>query len=254
MEIQLVNPIPELKYILCYPSFDEVVFRKRLAEAFMLGLRSIILEGNTEIKGFKVLGKGTTSIVVKGIYYDGKILTTKIRRTDSNRSSVIREAKLLSLANESGVGPRIVSFSRNFLLWEFIDGISLLDFIGLVNKNIRVVGKVLLDLIAQLYRLDLKGITHKELSKPKNHILVTRGLKVFIIDFETASMISGKSNLTQVMSFLFFDKNKASYTLRNLLRINAEDLRKLREMLKIYKHDRKAYGDIINFLRQKIGT
>ena len=223
MEVSLTNPSPILKYVLCYPVFDEKEYSKRLIEAYLLGIRSLILEGKTEIKGIHVIGKGTTSIVVKGKYFDGRIITVKIRRLDSNRDSVIKEAKILLIANRREIGPKLIAFSRNFVLWEFIEGIPLSEIIATI-KDITLLKRILLNLLEQAYRLDLIGVSHKELSEPKNHVLVTKDSKVFILDFETASTSSKKTNLTQLMNLLFFKKGKISYFLRQILNVNNDTM------------------------------
>lgn len=250
MEVSIVNPSPILKYILCYPKFDEEELRKRIIEAYLLGIRSFIFNGGTEIRGINVIGKGTTSIVVRGKYLREKDIAVKIRRLDSNRDSVINEARMLLMANREGIGPKLVTFSRNFLIWEFISGMSLVETI-IIIKNYVSLRKIILDLLKQAYKLDLLGISHKELSRPKDHILVTKDLKVYILDFETASLSSKKSNLTQLMSFLFFRKGKISYLLRSMLKIDDKTLNNIHKLLKEYKYNKKVFIKLIDILKLK---
>jgi len=215
--------------LLCYPLENSKEFRKRLVELKLLGIKSVLPGGKTIINNFPVLGKGTTSIVLKGRYIGNRIVTIKVRRLDSNRPSVIHEARMLRIANMVNVGPKLLTYSRNFIIWEYINGIPLVDFLK-EERDLCQLRSILRELLLQTYRLDKIGLTHLELSRPENHILITKELRPVLIDFETATLHSKKRNLTQVLNFLIFRRKE----IREKLEIQCT-LDELRQELREYK-------------------
>lgn len=227
---------------MCYPAPSLDILKKRLVEAKMMGVRYIFLEGRTEVEGLRVLGKGTTSIVVKALVLRGGLAALKIRRLDSNRPSVISEAMKLKMANSVGVGPRLLAYSRNMIAWEYVEGKALLDsWRELRDENEKA--RIIKDLLVQAYRLDRIGLSHKELSMPKHHILITDDGRPVIIDFESASVRSGKSNLTQIMGFLLKDKDTSAF-----LKRKGAVVATIRELLRQYKRGKCGFGSILREL------
>ncbi len=233
-----IEELSKLLKIICYPSGNFSCFIKRVIELKLLGLKSF-LKGDKKILNFPILGKGTTSIVLKGKYITNKIVTVKIRRVDSNRESVIREAKMLKIANTVNVGPELITFSKNFIIWNFIDGIPLNLFLK-NNLNRDKIRKIIKELMYQAYKLDKIGLVHLELSRPINHILITKEYKPVIIDFETASIVSSKKNLSQILNFLLFSEKN----MRKTLGLNIP-LYTLRKILHEYKSNPTRYFDKI---------
>ena len=220
--------------VLSYPSPSIEIMRMRLVELAMLGVKRIILGGRVLLGRVPVLGKGTTSIVVKGVHACKGIVTIKVRRIDSNRRSMLREAKLLKIANSVGVGPHLVAASRNFVVWEFVDGEPLEVWLSKVRDRNRI-RRVVRGIVMQAYQLDKIGLAHRQLSRVKDHILVTLNDKPIILEFACASMTSKKSNVTQVLQALLISNRLVSPVIREALGLNIADVV---ETLRKYKRNR----------------
>jgi len=198
-----------------------------------LGVEAIVLEGGVEIGRYRVLGKGCASVVVKAIAR-GREVALKVRRTDSDRDSLEREAEILSIANSIGVGPKLLGYTRDILVMECVEGVPLSDWLESVEEP-EEIKRLLRKLLIELFEMDEKGICHKELSRPGDHVLVDKRGEPVVLDFETASLESKKSNLTQVLGYLFFGRSGHCEKLRSLLRV---DVDRLRELLREYKRDK----------------
>jgi Predicted Ser/Thr protein kinase len=212
-----------LNKILCYPKFNEEEFKKRLEEFHSLGIEDILSDGKIKINDFKILGKGTNSLAVKAIY-KGQIVALKIRRTDSSRVTLEEEARILSKVNKFNIGPKLLNFTQNFLVLEFIEGNFIEEF--LTCENLNQVKNVLLKLLIQCRILDIIKIDHGELSRATKHVIITKNGDVKIIDFETASERRKANNLTSIISYLFL-RPEDPFKLRERLGINIDDLKYL---------------------------
>ncbi|MGB9728354.1 MAG: hypothetical protein ACPL1B_00515 [Thermoprotei archaeon] len=222
---------PRLLKLICYPSIENCNIKAKILELKELGIRPCI-GGRVELHGgLQVLGKGTTSIVTFGLI-NNSVVALKILRCDSNRESLEREAKILQLVNNVGVGPKLILYSKNFLVIEFVKGRTLDEI--LLNGSFTCISRTLDKLFLQCFKLDSIGIDHGELSTPKKHIYVYR-CNPIIIDFETASFSRRPSNLTAIIGHVFFKKTLISERIRSLFKLDNLRLQKLRENLKLYK-------------------
>lgn len=226
--------------ILCYPLSAPACCVQRLTEMKLLGITVLVEEGDTEVRGIRVVGKGTSSIVVRGRLFDGRDVAVKIRRTDSRRDSLIREAIVLKAANEVGVGPTLYAYSKNFIVREYVAGVPIRVF---VKRNCGEPFRIILTKLArQLALLDRIGLAHNELNRFEDHVLVyERELVPVIIDFESATFNPRRSNLTQFFSFLLKDGQKFDVVRCADVRLPPDSLRGL---LRRYKVDR----DLESFL------
>lgn len=224
---------PRLLKLICYPFIEKCSTETKIRELKELGVRPCI-GGHVELHGgLRVLGKGTTSIVTFGLI-NNNVVALKILRCDSNRESLEREAKILQLVNSIDIGPKLISYSKNFLVIEFVRGRTLDEL--LLNGSFLCISRTLKKLFSQCFKLDLIGIDHGELSTPKKHIYVYR-CNPIIIDFETASFSRRPSNLTAIIGHIFFKKTIISERLRSLFKLNDIELQKLKENLKLYKEN-----------------
>lgn len=187
--------------VLCYPRPSNTELRKRLKELQRLGVVALEFVGEKRIGNVSVLGKGCVGVVIVA-HRDSERFALKIRRVDADRSSMRREARLLERANSVRVGPRLVGVSKNFLVTRFISGWLLPEW--LKKRRTKALTKtVLRDVLEQCLRLDMIGLDHGELSNAPKHIIVNRGNRPFIVDFETASLHRRPSNVTSICQFLF---------------------------------------------------
>lgn len=224
--------------ILCFPNPTVVEVQSRIEELHSLGVAALEFSGSASVFGVKVpvLGKGFVGIVVVA-YVGTERLAVKILRSDSGRSDLLHEAKMLRFANAVDVGPRLVSATKNFLLMQLIKGNLLPDWLE-THKDTEQVKRVLREVLAQCFRLDQAGLDHGELSKAPKHLLVDMTEKLFIVDFETASTERRVANVTAVSQYLFVGNSSAARTLMEVL--GEQDKRELLVALNTYKKNRTS--------------
>jgi putative serine/threonine protein kinase len=181
-----------------------------------------------------VLGKGFVGIVVIA-HLNGQRVAVKIRRVDADRADLLHEATMISKANSVGVAPKLMASSKNFLLMQLIEGDLLPNWLE-TNNDKAVVKRVLGEVLEQCFRLDQVGLDHGELSKAPKHLLVDKTEKVFIVDFETASVERRVANVTAVCQYLFAGNSSASKILAEIF--GEKNRLELIDALKAYKKNR----------------
>jgi putative serine/threonine protein kinase len=172
-----------------------------------------------------VLGRGKVGIVLTAHTKTMRV-ALKIRRVDADRKEMMHEAKMLKKANETQVGPQLIDVRKDFLLMEFLEGITLPHWVTSLKgrgsrKRIRM---VLLDALEQCKRLDEIGLDHGELSRAPKHIIVDSQDRTHIIDFEAASTERRPSNVTSLCQYLFIGSQLARMLNRRLGQIDNKAL------------------------------
>lgn len=195
---------PHLVNIICYPSFDIGEYLIRLDEIQSLGVRSVVLGGRSVLGKIAIAGKGCVSLVLKAKSRDHDICALKVRRLDANRISMEREVELHKIANTAGVGPEIFENSKNIIIMEFIDGLSVIDWIrqqGNVSDRRKVL-KIIIEILEQCYLLDRAHLDHGQLSHLDHHVIVSGSNDVTLIDFESSSTDRRTANVTSAAQSL----------------------------------------------------
>jgi putative serine/threonine protein kinase len=195
---------PHLVNIICYPSFDISEYLIRLDEIRSLGVRYVVLGGRSVLGKIAIAGKGCVSLVLKAKFRDHTSCALKVRRVDANRISMEREAELHMIANSAGVGPRIFGASKNIIIMEFIDGLSMIDWIR-QQENVsdhRIVIKIIIEILEQCYLLDRAHLDHGQLSHLDHHVIVSGSYDVTLIDFESSSTDRRTANVTSAAQSL----------------------------------------------------
>jgi putative serine/threonine protein kinase len=191
-----------VKLVLCYPKTDcGELLDRRIKALSSLGITGIYEEGRREIEGYKILGKGFTSIVVLGMHrYYGKV-AVKIRRIDSRRNSLEYEGMILDYLSPTLIPPYPYFYMRDFIIMEPICGQQLIHILSNSDRMQRL--HILRSVFSALYLIDLFGIDHGELNRPVHHMFYCDGLPR-IIDWDSASLSEKPHNLTMFASYLFF--------------------------------------------------
>ena len=221
---------PRLVPFVAYPSFDEGAYKERIAEMKSLGVTSLSLGGRTQINGINIAGKGWVGLVLRA-KIGSKVCALKIRRIDADRKSMDEEARLHAMANTAGVGPRLEGHSKNLLAMEFIDGMSIIDWVfSATAEKMRDVARSVLE---QCYSLDRAGLDHGELSRLDRHVMVSDAA-AYIIDFESASTARKLCNVTAAAQSIFLYGAVAGQVGKAL---GASDRERVIGALKAYKRD-----------------
>lgn len=223
-----------LTEILSYPKNDENIAKNRFNILIKHGLDAFIFDGSVRIGDISFLGKGTNSLVIKGILKKD-IVVVKILRLDASRNNLLNEVKLLNRLKRTKVSPQVILFSEWFIIEEFMDGVLISKFLhkDLYSYNKKEVDQLINDILFKSFTLDQLGIDHGELSRADKHIIITDDLKSIMIDFESASESRKPKNITAICHYLFVRSPAAEY-LRLLYNIDLDDLNSI---LKKYKRD-----------------
>ena len=192
---------PPYSDILVYPKGTKTQVKSRIKELEDLGVESISFQGKLEIGTINVLGKGYVGIVVLGKIGRKKV-AVKIRRSDSPRKNLKKEAELLKIINKHKIGPKLIASSKNFLVMEYLDGEKIGDWVdGLKKKGSSTQLKIIIKKVLEdCYSLDKIGLDHGELSNLTKHVII--GKIITIIDFESSSMDRKVSNVTSATQAL----------------------------------------------------
>jgi len=242
-----VNPI--YGRILCYPRFDHTEVENRIAELKSLGVNAVELTGLKRIENLPVLGKGCVGVVVIARNTLGRC-ALKIRRMDSDRATMEREAEMLRIANSVGAGPKLHDASKNFLLTDYVEGILFPKWVETLKGRgkKRSLQGAMLGVLETCFKLDRVGLDHGELSRAPKHIIVTPEGKPVLVDFETASVKRKPSNLTSICQYLFIGSD-VSKRVRKI--IGEIDVGSLIEALREYKQEmsEEKFGKILRTSR-----
>jgi len=192
---------PPYSDIWVYPKGTRAQIKSRIKELKALGVESISFQGKLQVGTISILGKGYVGIVVLGKIGRKKV-AVKIRRNDSPRKNLKREAELLKITNQSNVGPKLVGFSKNFLVMEYLEGEKIGDWVASLKKrgSSSQLKTIIKKILEDCYKLDRIGLDHGELSHIVKHVIV--GNKTTIIDFESSSMNRRVSNVTSATQAL----------------------------------------------------
>lgn len=162
-----------------------------------------------KVKNIKYFAKGKRGIVFVGSYKNKRV-AIKIKNPDSN--AVLRinnEIEFLKILNKKNIGPKLLFHDKNYLVYEFVEGESILDFLS-KNRNKKI--KVIKNLMNQMFIMDKLKINKEEMSHPQKHIIINKNNNPVLIDFERSRYTIKPGNVTQFSDFLIskikIDKNK----------------------------------------------
>ncbi|MFN4337174.1 MAG: RIO1 family regulatory kinase/ATPase [Candidatus Nitrosocaldus sp.] len=258
--------------------------RARVREMEALGVKGILLEGKSVVHGLNVLGKGCTSIVVKALLDvhgngacnsgddvedystnynndDEVIVALKMMRSDSGRVSMEHEANMLAIANKVGIGPRLISYSKNLLAMELIDGIHMVELVKELESKSKSSNKsnksnfhpihirsILNDILEQCFLLDSIGLDHGELSNMNRHVMISN--RAYIIDFESSSTTRRVANVTSAVSYILF--GRGSRVLVDILNLYTRS-NEVIDALRRYRLDmsRERFNELLTLLDLK---
>ena len=142
------------------------------------------------------------------------------------------EAKLLNIANQVNVGPKLVQSSKNFLIMEFIRGKKIISWISEAKKiNSEIIKYVIKQILMDCFLLDQIGLDHGELSVLNKHVLVTNN-EPTIIDFESSSVCRKTSNVSSAVQAILIGTGLAK-TIRGKIKVPTKN--KIIESVQNYK-------------------
>jgi putative serine/threonine protein kinase len=219
--------------LIAYPKPTVDAVDERINQLSDLGVDQIDFNGPLEMGRLSVLGKGVVGLVFAGVAGEQHI-AVKIRRVDSRRANMSREAEMMKAANTAGIGPRLLGSSRDVLKMEFVNGQTLPSWISsLKGRGTRArVRATLKLLLVQCARLDAYGLDHGELSRAHKNVLVSAEGQPTILDYESASLMRRVNNFTSIAQYLFLSGRFSHRVIRVLGPVKRDELL---SYLRLYK-------------------
>jgi HemK-related putative methylase len=235
-------------------SFIDDAIKKNLLESETLETQHIFFEDmfvlklvksellkklhKNNINNAKIFAHGKRGVIIKAVY-NSKEVSVKVKRdTSTAKGTIENEARFLTVLNKKRIGPKFVMQKEDFLMYEFVNGKFIFDFIKESNKKDILI--VLKKVFEQMYTLDKLGINKFEMHHPIKHILIDKNSPV-LIDFERARYTQDPKNVTQFCDFLIGEDMTRMLTEKkiNIPRINIIELaREYKENLAEDKYKR----------------
>ena len=177
----------------------------------------------SKIKNLQLIGEGWRGEVYRG-YLDNQELAFKVASEEQFIPNIQKEAQILKIVNQYGIGGKLVLAGEDFLAYEFIHGQPLKKVINKENAK-----TLISQLLKQARVLDKLGINKEEMHRPYTNVLVDDNLKVYLIDFERSKFSKNLQNVTQLIQFIIGEGSKY---------LPEFDKEKLIEAAKVYKKNK----------------
>ncbi len=170
-----------------------------------------------KIKDINYFTKGHRGILFTGNYKNKKIVV-KAKLPESKAVGRIQnEIKYLRILNKKNIGPRLLFYNKDFLVYEFVEGSFIVDYIKDNDKN-KII-KVLKNVFNQLYIIDKLMVDKEEMHHPLKHVIIGKKItlldakkskisgisktaKAVLIDFERCHKTKKPKNVTQFGDFI----------------------------------------------------
>lgn len=234
--------------IIGYPQGTVRQTKQRISEMQRLNVDAVSFTGATTIGKLEVLGKGHVGVVVLARMGSKKV-ALKIRRIDSQRSSMGGEAELLKIVNSVKVGPKFYNASKNCMIMEYVKGQKIGDWVKTVcgRGSVKRLKPVIRKILEDCYRMDQAGVDHGELNSISKHVIVGE-TKQTIIDFESSSTQRRPSNVTSATQAVFICSG-ISKKVQKIYRIPAKQ--KIIDALRLYKKEmsHQSFEELLKVLK-----
>jgi release factor glutamine methyltransferase len=182
------------------------------------------------IKGIRYFNKGKRGLLFAGNYKNKKI-AVKTNNPESKAIERIKnEANFLKILNKNSIGPKLLFSNDEYLIYEFVEGNFIIDY--LKNNNKENIEKILKKLFLQLFAMDKLKITKEEMSHPPKHIIIDKKNNPVLIDFERAHYTLKPCNVTQFSNFIISSNISGILKSKNII----IDSKKIIELARIYKN------------------
>jgi len=146
-----------------------------------------------DVENLRFLAKGK-----RGKVYIGKLKGEKVCVKVSSRAEI--EGKWLKKLNKYEIGPKLIKFKEDMLIYEYVEGKRIQEC--LKSNNIKLIIRKVFE---KCRILDKLKIDKREMTNPYKHILV-KGDKVKMIDFERCHKVKKAKNVTQFGEYLMRNK------------------------------------------------
>jgi len=227
--------------LLEYKELDKQSFFMEELYVYMITKNEVLVQLERKgIKDVKRLTRGHRGVIFTGLLDSAgkrnskkKKIAVKIQIKETGaKGTVNRESKMLRMLNKKNIGPRILFSGNDFFCCDFIEGTHIPVFLEKSPaKSIRIVLKRVFE---QCYLLDRMNLRKEEMQNPYKHIIITKGNKPVLLDFERARKTLKPHNVTQFCQYV------TCGTVRHLMKgridMNEAKVKRMRDMAKDYKY------------------
>lgn len=191
------------------------------------------------VRDLQYFSRGKRGLIFVG-KYKGKKVAIKLKRKESLAVGRIKnEIFWLRKLNKYKIGPKVFIFSKDFIVYEFVRGDFIVDFIE-KNKKEKI-KKAIKDVFSQCFVLDKLKVNKEEMHHPLKHVIVRNG-KAILVDFERAHKAKKVQNVTQFVQFVCSLKDLLG---KKGFRISVNELRNLAREYKSNTNERN-FKNILN--------
>ncbi|MBI4448556.1 methyltransferase [Candidatus Woesearchaeota archaeon] len=200
------------------------------------------------IRSLMPFDRGKRGWILTGMKGKTKIAIKVANPTSEASGRLLLEAQWMKRLNRHGIGPRFIASDPDFVIYAFVDGTFVLDYLSEASRKETLV--VVEQLLDQCRMLDTVGVSKEEMHHPVKHVLVSdaRGVRVTLIDFERTHPDPHPKNVTQVCQFV-------NGMLRaHLLKVGLEiDSATLLNLAKQYRHrfDETSFRAIKDYILKR---
>lgn len=157
---------------------------------------------NKKIKNIRYFSRGKRGFIFIG-NYKGKKIAIKAKNPKSDAILRIEnEIKFLKILNKKNIGPKLLFHEKDFLVYEFADGVTFTEFLESKKAYKKRVLKAIKNIFGQLFEMDKLNINKEEMSHPVKHIIISNKNKPVLLDFERSHYVKSPGNVTQFCDFL----------------------------------------------------
>jgi putative serine/threonine protein kinase len=209
-----------------------------------------------ELEQIRYLTSGKRGMIFTGYLEKSKRIKThfakkekikvgiKIKKEQSQaQNTIANEAYWLRTLNKYQIGPRYLFHNQNYVVYKFIEGEFILDWI--INNDKSKILNVLRQILQQCREMDRLQVNKEELHHPYKHILITADNQPVMLDFERCSKTEKPQNVTQCIEFFSRMANDLS---KKEIVLNKEELRELAQEYKD-TYSEKAFQEILKKIK-----
>ncbi|HLG24766.1 MAG TPA: HemK2/MTQ2 family protein methyltransferase [Candidatus Nanoarchaeia archaeon] len=184
------------------------------------------------IKNVKYLAKGHRGFVYTGILNKKKVVIKAKNPKSTAFNRIANESKWIKVLSRHGIGPNLVFGSEDYFVYNYIDGVPIIEFLKNNEKN--EIRDVLKKSLGQCFKMDKLKIDKEEMHHPVKHIIVVKKGKTLapkMIDFERCRSSENPKNVTQFCQFITSGNVEKILSGKNI----AIDKSRIISLAKIYK-------------------
>jgi len=186
--------------------------------------------------------KGQRSLVYKANFKNQEVIIKVEKENIDAFNKIINEIKWLKELNKYNIGPKLISYGKDFFMAELIKGILFKEWILEVSKEeiLEMIGKIL----KQCRKLDELQVNKEEMHHPFKHIII-RYNEPIMIDFERCHTTLKPKNVTQFFQYLTSENISVILKQKEIIMGDTTEL--LQEYKQTYSEE--SFQKLLNLLK-----